>query len=362
MFFLLMAAVAILALAGLAYLLTRFRRFKLVRRLNEKWRWTRWGIPLAALAVIAAFGSIDLLDTAIAVLHLTLFWALSDLLGLVLRKLTGRQPERYWQGALAVLVTAAYLGIGAFLNYHVFETRYELTTEKDLGTDRLRVVQISDSHIGTTFDGAGFARQLERVQKAEPDIVVITGDYVDDDTARADMVSACAALGRLKTTFGVYFVFGNHDKGYFNTRDFTGEDLRAELERNGVRVLEDEMVEIGERVLLIGRKDRQDPTRMEAADLMEGVDPSKYAIILDHEPNDFDAEAGARADLVLCGHTHGGQMFPLAPIGVAIGANDLAYGLETRGGTSFIVSSGISCWAVKFKTGTYSEFVVVDIS
>ena len=356
-----MIAVILLSLAGLVYLLTRSRKFASIKRLSKKRPWLRWGIPLAALAVIVAFGWLDFLDTAIAVLHLTLFWALSELLGGILQKLTGKRPRFYWQGGLALLVTVVYLGTGAFLNYHVFETHYELTTQKELGRDRLRVAQISDSHIGTTFDGEGFARHLERVQAADPDIVVITGDYVDDDTARADMVTACAALGRLQTTYGVYFVFGNHDRGYFGTRDFTGEDLKAELQRNGVRVLEDETAEIGEHILLIGRRDRQDLGRVEATELTQGVDTSKYIIMLDHEPNDFDAEAGAKTDLVLCGHTHGGQMFPLAPIGVAIGANDLSYGLETRGGTSFIVSSGISCWAVKFKTGTYSEFVVVDI-
>ncbi len=361
MFFVLMITVILLALVGLVYLLTRFRKFASVKRLTEKRTWLRWGVPLAALAVIVVFGWLDFLDTAIAVLHLTLFWALAELLGLILRKLTGKRPRFYWQGALALLVTAAYLGAGAFLNYHVFETRYELTTTKALGTERLRVAQISDSHIGTTFDGEGFARHLERIEAANPDLVVITGDFVDDDTTRADMIAACVALGKLQTTYGVYFVFGNHDRGYFGTRDFTGEDLIAELERNGVRVLEDETVEIGEHILLIGRRDRQDPGRAEASQLTQGADASKYIILLDHQPNDFDAEAEAGADLVLCGHTHGGQMFPLAPIGVAIGANDLAYGLETRGGTTFIVSSGISCWAVKFKTGTYSEFVIVDI-
>lgn len=163
MFFVLIIAVMLLALAGLVYLLTRFRKFASVKRLTEKRPWLRWGVPLAALAVIVAFGWLDFLDTVIAVLHLTLFWALAELLGVLLRKLTGKRHRFYWQGTLALLVTAAYLGAGAFLNYHVFETRYELTTTKALGAERLRVAQISDSHIGTTFDGEGFARHLECV-------------------------------------------------------------------------------------------------------------------------------------------------------------------------------------------------------
>ena len=66
-------------------------------------------------------------------------------------------------------------------------------------------------------------------------------------------------------------------------------------------------------------------------------------------------------DLVLSGHTHGGQMIPVNPVGVWMGANDKTYGLEQRGNTNFIVTSGISCWEVKFKTGCKSEYVVIDI-
>ena len=75
MFFVLMIAVILLALVGLVYLLTRFRKFASIKRLAEKRPWLRWGVPLAALAVMVAFGWLDFLDTAIAVLHLTLFWS-----------------------------------------------------------------------------------------------------------------------------------------------------------------------------------------------------------------------------------------------------------------------------------------------
>ncbi len=65
----------------------------------------------------------------------------------------------------------------------------------------------------------------------------------------------------------------------------------------------------------------------------------------------------------LSGHTHGGQLIPLVQLGrrFHIGGNDSVYGLERRNGTDFIVTSGISDWAIKFKTGCRSEFVIVDI-
>ena len=73
------------------------------------------------------------------------------------------------------------------------------------------------------------------------------------------------------------------------------------------------------------------------------------------------AEASAGADLVLCGHTHGGQFIPINHVGEWIGENCLRYGHEKRGDTDFIVSSGISIWTFRFKTGCKSEIVVIDL-
>ncbi len=66
-------------------------------------------------------------------------------------------------------------------------------------------------------------------------------------------------------------------------------------------------------------------------------------------------------DLVLSGHTHGGQMIPFNRMGEWLGLDDKIYGMEKRGDTSFIVTSGISDWAIKFKTGCKSEYVVIDV-
>ena len=87
----------------------------------------------------------------------------------------------------------------------------------------------------------------------------------------------------------------------------------------------------------------------------------RYTIVLDHQPADFDAEAQAGAGLVLCGHTHGGQMIPINYLGQWLGVNDLRYGHERRQNTDFIVSSGISDWELLFKTGCHSEYVLIDL-
>lgn len=95
--------------------------------------------------------------------------------------------------------------------------------------------------------------------------MAICGDFVDDDTEKEDLLLACEALGKLKTTYGVYFVYGNHDKGYYNSRDFSSEDLRTALTENGITVLEDEAVLVDDSFYVIGRKDRSDPSRMDMA-------------------------------------------------------------------------------------------------
>ena len=84
-------------------------------------------------------------------------------------------------------------------------------------------------------------------------------------------------------------------------------------------------------------------------------------IVMDHQPHDYKNEADANVDLVLSGHTHGGQLIPINIIGELIKANDKTYGYEKRGETNFIVTSGISDWAVDFKTGCKSEYVVIDV-
>ena len=96
-------------------------------------------------------------------------------------------------------------------------------------------------------------------------------------------------------------------------------------------------------------------------ELLKGIDAKRYMIVLDHQPNDYAAESAAGADLVLSGHTHGGQLIPINFVGEWLGANDRTYGREKRGTTEFIVTSGISDWAIGFKTGTKSEYVVLNL-
>ena len=360
MFRIVFAVLTVILAAGCFYIVWRVRRFGFVRRLAGCRKWLEWLVASAALLPIAAFFFVNLYAVIIVGLHVIVFLALGDLVGFIIRK-ARKRPRGDLAGIISLSLAVVYLACGWFFAHHVFETHETFTTKKDIGGERIRVVEIADSHLGITLDGEDFAEQMERVSAVEPDVVVIVGDFVDDDTERDDMLRACEALGGIKAKYGVYMVLGNHDRGYFRYRSFSGDELLAALEANGVRVLRDEAVIIDSRFYLIGRRDRSERDRLSASELTDALDGTKYAIMLDHQPNDYAAEAESGVDLVLSGHTHGGHVFPAGLIGLWTGANDRTYGHERRGGTDFYVTSGISGWGIPFKTGCISEFVVIDI-
>ena len=358
--YLLLAAAALIALSACVYVTRRIHRFTPITRLGERHALLSWLVSLCPLAAPALFYIINVYSAAIVLMHMALFLLISDGVCRVIEAARKKKLRRDLAGVIALGLAAVYLAAGWYQAHHVWVTRYEFETDKSLGGD-IRVVEVADSHLGITLDGEDFAREMEKVRSAKPDVVVICGDFVDDDTEKEDMLTACRALGQLDAPYGVYFIYGNHDKGYFRYRNFTSRELRDALAENGVVILEDETADVDGRFLLIGRQDRSTPDRADMMALTEGLDPEKYQIVLDHQPNDYAAEAEADVDLVLSGHTHGGHIFPAGLIGLAMGSNDRVYGTEERDGTRFVVTSGISGWAIPFKTGTFSEIVVIDI-
>ncbi len=357
--------------AGVIYLICKIHRFRLPNALAGHRRKLSW--LFSALLVVIPFVVLwqvwGMMNAAICLLHLVVFWLLWDGLFWVVKKLRKREFQRYYAGAVAILFTVAYLSLGWYQANHVWQTNYTMETDKAVGN--LRIALLADSHMGTTFDGEGFAEHLKAVAATDPDVVVVVGDFVDESSSKADMQTACRALGQLDTPYGVYFVFGNHDKGKYSSgaRGYDGDDLKAELTANGVKVLEDETVLLADQFYLIGRQDASEErdfagSRASMAELTQTLDADKYQIVLDHQPCDYDAQAQSGVDLVLSGHTHGGQLFPFVQIQqlTGVGGNDRVYGTETRGNTHSLVTSGISDWAIQFKTGCWSEFVVIDVT
>ena len=351
----------ILSAAAIVFIVAHIHRFPFIGKISEKNKALSWVVSFALILPIGLFSLINVTTMMVVLVHLAAGFAISDFLFFLVRKISKKEVGPVVRNMVAFILTMVYLAFGWVMANHVFVTKYSLSTDKELGSN-LRIVQIADSHIGITLDGKDFSNQMERVSSFKPDIVVITGDFVDDETRYDDMIEACKALGSIDTKYGVFFVFGNHDKGYYNSRDFSTEQLRQALSDNGVVILEDECVLIDDRFYIIGRQDKSVRNRADISVLVSGIDGLKYSIVLDHQPNDYDNEAAANVDLVLSGHTHGGHLFPLKWVGLLSGANDWEYGTKVLGNTTFVVTSGISGWAIPFKTGCYSEFVVIDIN
>ena len=364
-----MIVLFISTIAGILYLANRIGKFAIIQKFTKgkKLRSTIIGLVIAvALTAIIwlAWGS---MNAIICVLHLIVFWLISDGIFALFKKARKKSFTRYYASIVAIIFTVCYLGTGWYLAHHVWETTYQIQTDKNIGD--LRVAVFSDSHTGTTFHGEGFAEHMKKIEAQNPDIVLIVGDFVDDDTSKEDMIRCCQALGEMKSTYGIYYVFGNHDKGYYppEYRGYDGDDLIQELEKNNVHVMQDNVELVDNRFYIIGRQDKSEDYasgRKTMEELTTDLDPNKFSIVLDHQPQDYEAQTEAGVDLVLSGHTHGGQLFPLMTIEnhTSLAPDDRVYGYEKRENTNFIVTSGISDWAIKFKTGCKSEYLLIDIS
>lgn len=368
MWIFIMIALICAFLAGCIYISTRMARLGIIRRIVSGKKSAAFLTGFAILLIVTAivYLALGMMNTIICLLHLFTFWLLCDLVLYFISKRKDMRFKEYYAAVSAMLLAIIYLTAGWYMAHNVSVTYYTLETDKQVGS--FRIILLADSHIGTTFDGRGFYEQIKRMNELNPDVVVIAGDYVDDDTTYGDMIDACSALGELQASFGVYFAFGNHDKGYYGAehRGYGVEELVAELTRNGVTVLEDDNVLIDDKYYIIGRKDRSEEqrgsSRASMDELLVDIDKEdKYTIILDHQPHDYDAQEAAGVNLVLSGHTHGGQLFPFNYVGEWTKENEKTYGLETRGETNYIVTSGISDWAIGFKTGCKSEFAVIDV-
>ncbi len=370
MILLTMFGALIIAAAAILFLIHNVGKFRFIAKLSHGKRAVKRAVSAAVVLLpLVLIGILwGLTNAVIVMLHLAIFWALSELIMYIVRRVGKRDFRRYYAGAAAILITVVYLTVGWVQAHRVWRTDYAVSTDKKVGT--LRVALLADSHIGTTFDGKGLAEHITEINRQKPDVVVIAGDFVDESTSKTDMRDACRALKNLNAPYGTYFVFGNHDKGKYSngSRGYDGDDLVKELEKNGVAVLQDENVLIDDRFYIIGRQDASEEldfggSRAKIGDLTRGLDNDKFSIVLDHQPHDYTAEAAAGVDLVLSGHTHGGQMIPLVQLigWFHLGGDDNVYGAERRKNTDFFVTSGISDWAIKFKTGCRSEYVIIDI-
>lgn len=207
-----------------------------------------WIISLIPLLIFIPGLFIDIVNTIVVDIHLIIIVTLTKLVFYLIKKLTKKSFNEFTILSCGIIITSLLLIHAYYLAHHVKETDYVVYTTKNLGVDNFRIVQVSDSHLGATMDGKKFREYMMEINKLKPDIVVVTGDFVDDDTPYEYMQDGAKGLGLLKTKYGVYFIYGNHDKGYYNKRSYTDIDIRRELKNNNVTILEDNYSEITDNI------------------------------------------------------------------------------------------------------------------
>lgn len=334
-----------------------------------------WGLADAAARWLGVFGAAVLLGTisirpipirtsAIAAIYLFLF----SLLAAALRALFAAFLPSFaalgwfWQGGVFALVcSAALLLYGAIHGKRIVLTRYMLQTARPVLNGELRIALISDVHMGRTIDEIRLRRELERLSAEKPNLLIVAGDLVDDQTTPEQMRAACAAVGAVKTTFGVYFVYGNHDLAAHGPRPpYTKAQLDEALTDAGVRILDDRSAVVAG-VTLAGRHDAAFARHADRApldELLRGANRNRPIVLVDHQPRELKEAAAAGVTLQLSGHTHAGQVWPMNWLAPLFG---FSYGHRRIGTTDAIVSAGMGNRGSRLRSGCTAEMVLIRL-
>lgn len=306
----------------------------------------------------------------IILLHVTVFLLITDSVVIIWKKICKKTPESqrwykiYKSGMIAIFLAAIVLGYGRYNIFHVVRTEYTVGTEKHIRAEGYKIALLADLHYGISLDDAGLEKVVQRIKREDADIVVLDGDIVDENTTLKQMESAFRILGQIKNKYGIYYTYGNHDKNnYTETPNYTKEKLADTIEKNGIHILEDSSVPVNQEVQLIGRADRSDTNgnRKEISSLVGKLNQEQEWIVLDHQPTEYKKVQNAGADMILSGHTHGGQIWPAGVFATLFHFDEMSYGERRQGNLDAIVTSGIAGWGYPIRTEKHSEYVVVNV-
>jgi predicted MPP superfamily phosphohydrolase len=231
------------------------------------------------------------------------------------------------------------------------------------GLSGVKIAVLSDIHAGSAFiDERNLRLIVDRTNQLQPDLIVILGDYIAGNgrgSRRMEPEVFAPILKNLHAPFGVYSVLGNHDWWYNGTK------VRTVLEANGIKVLDNEVLKITVRdnsVWLVGLADLW--TRPQHIDeVIAQVPEGEPIIALTHNPDIFP-QVPSRVNLVLAGHTHGGQVrFPL--IGSVVESSRYGERFEkghvVENGHDLYVTSGIGTSIVPVRFGVPPEIVLLEL-
>ena len=214
---------------------------------------------------------------------------------------------------IQVIVTLLLLAVGLYLYARYIEPRLLMVEEKRLSSTYLdgqeaplRIIQFSDVHLGAYYSESAFQDLVLKINSYSPDLVVFTGDLLDEGGKYKKGQQVAKLLESIQTTYGKFAVYGNHDHGA------NGSKLYKEImEQGGFTLLKNSDVVISlpsqKKIRLIG----VDDYLLGNPDLEKAfahIKPNQYNIFLSHVPDCADKVSQYPIDLQLSGHSHGGQV------------------------------------------------------
>lgn len=314
------------------------------------------------LSVVLGIFSINISNAfGIILLHILAGALIIDFINLIVKKFNSKVWDKiHKSGIIPVCMALSVFIYGYFNIRNIVRTDYTIYTDKNISRD-FKILMIADSHYGTIFQSEKLRELKSDMDSENADIVVLVGDIVDESTTAEQMKEVFEVFGDINSEYGVYYVYGNHDQqNYSSDPEYTAEELEQTIRDNDIKILVDQYTEISNDIVIAGRNDFSNE-RVSAEETLKGADRDKFIVMLDHQPLDYAENAEQGTDLILSGHTHGGQIFPVGFFINILKTADLCYGYEKIDNLNAVVSSGIAGWGFPVRTENHSEYVIINI-
>lgn len=295
-------------------------------------------------------------------------WGISKLIVWKIKKRNNTMEG--WKKILAGITLGLAILVTGYGLYHARDLKvkeYSISLKANSPLSELKVILISDLHLGSMLD-KNFVKQLvTEINSLQADVICIAGDIFDNDYEALKNPKETAELfSKLESVYGVYACLGNHDiDGLFQGEGNLGhKKIATFLEQSNIHLLEDEAVTIANSFIIAGRKDRRPlgnkTTVRDSISEIIGQLNILPVLLLDHQPQAEEEAKQAGVDLLMCGHTHNGQVFPGNLI-VKLTAK-YTYGYSKDGDTNIVVTSGAGFWGPPCRVASDSEIVVLNLT
>jgi predicted MPP superfamily phosphohydrolase len=311
-----------------------------------------WPTPARGLAWIgyAWMGLLFLAFSAFVVLG---GW---ELLSLILRKIMPSLPSLSLHGVVsAAVILFGVLGTVFYGFYEAVDLRVEKvripSAKLPADSGGLRIVQVSDLHLGLIHREEALAPIIARVREIQPDLLVATGDIVDAQINHLEELSGL--WRRFDPPLGKFAITGNHEyyAGLEQALDF--------LERSGFTVLRNRVEVIAQHLAVAGIDDPAGGIRIDETPVLKSIGAGNFVLFLKHRPH-FNQKAAGLFDLQLSGHAHRGQIFPFNLLtGLEYPMQNGLYPLT--GGGHLYASRGTGTWGPPIRVGSPPEITLFEI-